>query len=704
MIWVTGARAGEPALPPTGGAPEAVRMAAVDRPLGSRVAAVESAAGADPLFDEPAERRLLIFMATAMAGVLVVAFMMYRTQRRLRREVRLRQQSEEDVRRSHNLLERAGRLAKVGGWEYDFANDRQTWTDEAARIRDIPPDTALTQAELLAAYAPAERAFFRAAVEAAVRDGVAWEHESLLTTPSGREVWVQGRGEPVVRDGKTVMLTGVLQDITERKKAEIELVRTNGLLKAIIDTSPLRVFWKDTESRYLGCNPLFARDAGFDTVDEVIGKDDFAMPWRDRAEAYVADDRAVMTTRQPRLFFDEERPAADGRTVWLRMSKVPLLDGRGELLGVLGYYEDVSAQKQAGMALLRRTSEIEMHNRILRQINTGMPLQETLEYMVRQIEVLHPWMRCSIMLVDPSGRRLEFGAAPSLSVAHRASVDGLPIEEGGGSCGTAAFRGERVIVEDALVHPFFAAYRDQVKAVGLRGSWSQPIMDYEGRVLGVFAIYLREPAVPDSDSTVLLETYANLAGLVIERHRSEAQIRNLAYYDALTRLPNRRMLADRVAVAMALSRRNGRYAALMFLDLDNFKPLNDHHGHAVGDLLLVQVAERIGGCVRQSDTVARFGGDEFVVMLGDLGDNVTEAKTQAGLVAEKIRSLIAEPFHLESPAGDGAGSMIEHRCSASIGVVLFIGHQASFDEILKWADAAMYQAKNEGRNAIRFHG
>ncbi len=187
------------------------------------------------------------------------------------------------------------------------------------------------------------------------------------------------------------------------------------------------------------------------------------------------------------------------------------------------------------------------------------------------------------------------------------------------------------------------------------------------------------------------------------RKAAEEQIRNLAFYDTLTQLPNRRLLNDRLGHAMSSSKRSGRYGALMFLDLDNFKPLNDMYGHAVGDLLLIEVARRISGCVRETDTLARFGGDEFVMILSELDADKTESTAQAGIVAEKIRAALAEPYLLTISQKGGAERTVEHHCTSSIGVVLFISHEASQDDILKWADAAMYKAKESGRNQIHFN-
>jgi diguanylate cyclase (GGDEF)-like protein len=181
------------------------------------------------------------------------------------------------------------------------------------------------------------------------------------------------------------------------------------------------------------------------------------------------------------------------------------------------------------------------------------------------------------------------------------------------------------------------------------------------------------------------------------------KIHDMAFYDALTRLPNRHLLEDRLFQAMVASKRNGLYVALMFMDLDNFKSLNDMHGHGAGDLLLVEVAHRISGCVREADTVARFGGDEFVVVLSGLDTDKARSTAKAGIVAEKIRTALAEPYVLKIHHTGGAETAIEHHCTSSIGMVMFIDHEGSTEELIKWADTAMYQAKEAGRNSIRIY-
>ena len=188
---------------------------------------------------------------------------------------------------------------------------------------------------------------------------------------------------------------------------------------------------------------------------------------------------------------------------------------------------------------------------------------------------------------------------------------------------------------------------------------------------------------------------------ITERRQTEELVRELAYYDPLTGLANRMLLKDRLTQSMLAGQRNCSYGALMFLDLDNFKPLNDQHGHGIGDLLLLEVAKRLKSCVRQTDTVARFGGDEFVVLLDDLTSDKAQAQLQADLVAEKIRRALASPHVLKTESG-GVGTLqtVEHECSASIGVTMFLGMENTGDDLFKQADLAMYRAKDTGRNTV----
>lgn len=202
--------------------------------------------------------------------------------------------------------------------------------------------------------------------------------------------------------------------------------------------------------------------------------------------------------------------------------------------------------------------------------------------------------------------------------------------------------------------------------------------------------YRSQPILRKGIVTGAISTFIDIT----ERKQHQHDVEQLAFYDPLTRLPNRRLLMDRLQHALSANPRNDRHGAVLFIDLDNFKTLNDTQGHAAGDLLLIEVARRLKACVREEDTVARLGGDEFVLLLDNLGDSHETAGAHAARVAHKILQELNRPYAL-----NGYG----HDSSPSIGVVLFYDRSSSADELLQHADSAMYQSKNAGRNTVRFY-
>jgi len=233
-------------------------------------------------------------------------------------------------------------------------------------------------------------------------------------------------------------------------------------------------------------------------------------------------------------------------------------------------------------------------------------------------------------------------------------------------------------------------YRAMWETIARTGTWQGEIWDR--RKNGeIYPKWLTISAVKGDDGGVTHYVWAHQD--ITERKAAEEKIRQLAYHDPLTRLPNRQLLLDRMQHALASCARSGRKGALLFIDLDNFKSLNDTLGHLLGNLLLQQVAERLASCVREGDTVARLGGDEFVVMLEDMSEQTIEAAEQAKVIGEKILAALSQPYLLD---------MHEFRSSGSIGVTVFGGDQQDAEELLKQADIAMYQSKKDGRNALRF--
>ncbi|MBI5436635.1 MAG: EAL domain-containing protein [Nitrosomonadales bacterium] len=234
---------------------------------------------------------------------------------------------------------------------------------------------------------------------------------------------------------------------------------------------------------------------------------------------------------------------------------------------------------------------------------------------------------------------------------------------------------------------FYAEMRQQLTHTG---AWSGEIWD-KRKNGQIYPQWMTVTAVKNEqqETTQYVATFSDITA----RKQAEEEIRNLAFYDALTKLPNRRLFIDRFRAALPVSARHNNYGAVLFIDLDRFKMLNDTLGHDCGDLLLIEVASRIKSCVREMDTVARLGGDEFVVLIEEISDERDEASRKVVLVAEKIREALARPYRLKEH---------EHHSSPSIGISLYHGNEETVDILLQHADMAMYQAKSSGRNTVRF--
>lgn len=213
-------------------------------------------------------------------------------------------------------------------------------------------------------------------------------------------------------------------------------------------------------------------------------------------------------------------------------------------------------------------------------------------------------------------------------------------------------------------------------------------------------VRLQGHAVQENGKTVLLRGAIHD---ITERKAMQDKLLQMAFYDPLTQLPNRNLLTDRLNQAVAAKARSGGYGAIMVLDLDHFKMLNDTHGHLAGDSLLIEVASRLKQNIREVDTVARFGGDEFVIILGQLSHDRVESLAQATRVAEKIRQHLAQPYQLTLHQPDQTETVLTHLSTASIGVIVFSGRVANAIDFFKWADSAMYKAKGAGRDAVHVH-
>jgi len=351
----------------------------------------------------------------------------------------------------------------------------------------------------------------------------------------------------------------------------------------------------------------------------------------------------------------------------------------------------IQSRKQLHQAVtrLRQNEQLNrLRSQVLELIARSEPLNEILAAIVTGVELEYPEMMCSILLMDESGTKLRLGAAPSMPDFYNQAVDGLAIGDKVGSCGTAAYTGQRIIVEDIASHPYWAPYTELAARAQLASCWSEPIVDPAGKVLGTFAIYHREKSAPTSRDFYLIEQSAALASISIERAQASKLIWQQANFDGLTGLTNRNLMRELLKTALKNARRKRSKLALICLDLDHFKAVNDSLGHNIGDELLIECAKRLLACTRESDTVARLGGDEFLILLPDLGD-----ETFTEEVAGNILAALSQPFQLQQELV---------YVSASLGIAVFPDDATELDDLLKNADQAMYGAKSAGRGCYHY--
>lgn len=472
------------------------------------------------------------------------------------------------------------------------------------------------------------------------------------------------------------------EDITALA-ANQQIVDERISLQTLIDWVPDYLWVKDTESRFVVANRALAVDSGREKTSDMIGLTDFDLHAPELARKFRAIEENVLRSGQPMIDKEEFIVDASGAGKWVSSTKVPLRNAQDEIIGLVGIAHDVTARKQAD--ILR---DGQAH--ILEMIAMSALLEDVLDRLMRLVESQLTGIFGSVLLLDKDGSHLRHGGAPSLAKEYTTAVDGIAIGPKVGSCGTAVYRREPVIVADIMQDPLWEDYRHVVAPFGYRSCWSTPILSHQGAVLGVFAMYSMTVREPTEAETRLIDFTTRIAGIAIERKLAEDQIHFMANHDVLTGLPNRALLEDRLSQALLYAQRYERWVTVVFIDLDNFKLVNDTLGHNAGDVLLKTVANRMVECVRSTDTVVRLGGDEFVIVLFD-------QPTDVDLISEtlqKIRSAIAEPVHL------GRHRL---RATASIGIANYPKDGTGPDQLLANADAAMYRAKEFGRDNFQFY-
>ena len=593
-------------------------------------------------------------------------------------------------------------------------------------------------------------------------------------------------------------MTKNLENVTGRLSLfETPDVDIEATFKAIVDITGDPIFVKDNECRLLLVNDAFCDFFGLVRKD-IIGKTLAENVTPAEREHFLSIDKKVLNDGQ-QITCQETLTTRGQQSKILLTKKSRFIDSSGKhyLVGVI---HDITERKQTALREKTRTQLLEL-------IAGGDSLPKILHALVHAVEQGNKNMLCSVLLLDDDGQHLLVGAGPSLPDFYHEAVNGIQIGDSVGSCGTAAYRNERVIVDDIQTHPYWAEYKALAAKAGLASCWSEPIRSTSLKVLGTFAIYHREINSPTSADLALIEQTAGLISIAIEKKQAserlersasvfthanegimitdansniievndtfsritgyslndvlgqnprilqsdrhspqfyaqmwddithnghwrgeiwnrrkngevypemltisavndpsgsvqhyvslstditimkanQGQLERIAHYDLLTNLPNRVLLADRINQAMGQGHRHNKSLGVAFMDLDGFKTVNDTYGHNVGDELLVAVSRNMHAALREGDTLARIGGDEFIAIMVDL-DTFEECE----IILKRLLKAASQPITV-------SGTLTQ--VSASIGVTLHPRDNVDAEQLIRHADQAMYIAKQSGKNS-----
>ncbi len=351
----------------------------------------------------------------------------------------------------------------------------------------------------------------------------------------------------------------------------------------------------------------------------------------------------------------------------------------GKPIRLVGTHVDITERKKA-------EALNEKHAEILKMIARGYPAADIYDAIALMYESRHPGMRCSMLELE--NNKLLHGGAPSLPKAYCDAVHGLENGPNVGSCGTSTFTGKRVLVENIETDPKWEKIKHHALPHGMRCCWSEPIINSQGKVLGAFGMYYDYPALPNEEELNDLISAARLAGIVMERDQTQKRIQMLAYTDELTGLASRAALIQHLEEITKAAVRHNRRFGLLYVDLDDFKGVNDSLGHEAGDLLLKTIADRLVNICREIDFVARLGGDEFCILLEAAEDDY------AANVAKRCLDAISQPIEIYSR---------KLTPSCSIGIAYYPEDGEDLSALLKAGDASLYTAKENGKNQYAFY-
>jgi diguanylate cyclase (GGDEF)-like protein/PAS domain S-box-containing protein len=514
-------------------------------------------------------------------------------------------------------------------------------------------------------------------------EGEQLEFEWVARRKSGEEFPAEVRLRRLETGGKGEVLA-VVRDISTQRRAD-EALR----LAATAFETHEGITITDKNANILRVNQAFTQITGY-SAEEVVGKNPRILKSGRQDAAFYRDMWNALTERghwQGEI--SNRRKNGESYPEWLTITAVK--NDQGETTHYVAVFVDLSELKHQQATIERSALEEQALGALLRLSLEPLPLEEFLQQALDRILASVPWL----MLLPKGGIFLDKqkGSAGKLRLV--ASRDLAPdlrrlcteVSFGQCLCGRAA-RERTIQFADCVDHRHETVY----SGITAHGHYNVPILSGD-TVLGVMALYLPEGHKSEAQEKAFLLRVADVLSMGIIRRYAEAEVEYGAYHDVLTGLPNRRLLMDRLERNLASAVRHGHVGAVLFVDLDHFKTINDSLGHSVGDVLLQRVAIRLREALREEDTTARLGGDEFVILLPQVSSDLETTASQIHKIAEKVQAVVSRPYTVRDH---------ELHITPSIGISLFPKGKDSADDVLKQADTAMYRAKEGGRNAIRF--
>ncbi|MDB5764530.1 MAG: hypothetical protein JWQ21_3525 [Herminiimonas sp.] len=492
----------------------------------------------------------------------------------------------------------------------------------------------------------------------------------------------------ILLSGATILFIGILTfflliHIRRLRRSEGSLTASEHRYRMLYESASDGILLLTRDQIYVDCNNAAVKLFCVPGKEYIIGKsaDDFSAMEQVSAGLSFADRQKLVDAAlagKPQQF--EWALMRDGRIHYseLTMSRVEM---EQEPL-LLCMFRDINVHKQS--------EELqEGQNRILHIIAGGAGLQKILDEIVLFIEQRAPHSRCMIMLLNEDLSRFTWGVGPSIPEAVMRGISEMEIKEGNGACSEVVLTRYPVMVDHIETDPSIHGVHELFTATDFVAYGCWPIMGKRGQILGIFSMFYDNHRIPSGDDVQLVGISTDLAGIAIESRWAEERIRHLAHYDDLTGLPNRFLYMQYLNKALAYAERSQLPVGVLFLDLDRFKNINDTFGHEAGDTVLRNLSVQFRKCLRESDTIARISGDEFIVLV----DNYSDPR-RLGEIAQRLLVEAARPFDIDGQ---------ECQLSVSIGIATYPVDGLNAQALLKNADIAMYRAKSTGKNNYQFY-